>query len=85
MMKYLFCFPLKVYKILYESCVCSVSDYGAEIFGFQKYKSIEQIHSRAARAFLGVSKVTPIPGLREELNWLDPRSRSRIENDKNVS
>ena len=54
MMKYLFCFPLKVYKILYESCVCSVSDYGAEIFGFQKYKSIEQIHSRAARAFLGV-------------------------------
>ena len=36
-------FPLKVYKILYESCVCSISDYGSEILGFHQYDSIEKL------------------------------------------
>ena len=71
-------FPLNVYNILYESCVCSISDYGSEIFGFHEYSAIEKIHSRAARSFLGVSKTTPIPGLRAEMNWLEPRSRTQI-------
>ena len=30
-------FPIKVYKTLYESCVCSVSDYGSEVHGFHQY------------------------------------------------
>ena len=52
-------FPLKVYKILYESCVCSISDYGSEILGFHQYESIEKLHSRAIRAFLWAPRTAP--------------------------
>ena len=72
-------FPLKVYKILYESCVCSISDYGSEILGFHQYDSIEKLHSRAIRAFLGVPRTAPIVGLRSEINWLEPRSRTQLK------
>ena len=72
-------FPLNVYKILFESCVCTNNGYGSEIFGFKEYGCIEKIHSRAIRAFLGVSKTSPIPGLRSELNWLEPRSRTQVK------
>ena len=71
-------FPLKVYKLLYETCVCTITDYGSEVFGFKEYGSIERIHSRALRAFIGVSKTSPIAGLRSELNWLEPRSRTQV-------
>ena len=71
-------FPLKVYKKLYESCVCSVSDYGSEVLGFKEYASLEKLHSRAIRAFLGLPKLTPIPGLRAEMGWLEPRSRTQL-------
>ena len=47
-------FPLNVYKILYESCVCSITDYGAEVLGFHEYNSREKIHNRAVRSFLGL-------------------------------
>ena len=68
-----------MYKILYESCVCSISDYGSEIFGFHQYDSIEKLHSRAIRAFLGVPKTAPIAGIRSEINWLEPRSRTQMK------
>ena len=71
-------FPSNVYRILYETCVCSISDYGSEIFGFQQYSSIEKLHSRAIRAYLGVPKTTPVAGLRSEMNWLEPSSRTQL-------
>ena len=71
-------FPIKVYKTLYESCVCSVSDYGSEVHGFHQYDSLEKLHSRAIRAFLGVPKTAPVAGLRSEMNWLEPRSRTQL-------
>ena len=71
--------PLSVFKILYESCVCSVSDYGGEVIGFHEYEALEKIHNRAARSFLGVTRTTPIPGLRSELGWLEPRSRNQLK------
>ena len=72
-------FPLNIYKILYETCVCSITDYGAEVFGFHQYGSLEKIHSRAIRAFLGVPKTTPVVGLRSEMNWLEPQSRTQLK------
>ena len=71
-------FPLNVYKKLYDSSVCSVSDYGGEIWGFKEYEVTRKIHLRAIRAFMGIPKKTPIPGVLAEMNWLDPRSRSQI-------
>ena len=71
-------FPLKVYSKLYDSCVCSISDYGSEVLGYSEYTSLERIHSRAIRAFLGVPKSTPIAGMRAELGWIEPRSRTQM-------
>ena len=72
-------FPLNVYKILYESCVCSITDYGSEILGFNEHNSLEKIHNRAIRSFLGLGKNTPIPGMRAEMGWLEPRSRTQTK------
>ena len=72
-------FPLNIYQILYEACVCSITGYAAEIFGFRQYGSIEKLHSRAIRAFLGVPKTTPVAGLRSEINWLEPTSRTQLK------
>ena len=56
-------FPYNVFCTLYQACVCSIVDYGSEVFGFNKYDSAEKIHLRAARSFLGVNKTTPIAGI----------------------
>ena len=58
--------------------MCSITDYGSEIFGFKEFDSIEKIHSRALRAFLGVGRTATIAGLRSEFGWLEPRSRRQI-------
>ena len=71
-------FPLAVYSKLYESLVCSISDYGSEVLGFHEFSSLEKLHSRAIRAFIGVPRSTPVPGMRAELNWLEPRSRTQL-------
>ena len=72
-------FPSNVYSKLYESCVCSVSDYGAEILGYHQYVALERLHSRAIQAFLGVPRNAPNAGLRLEMNWLEPRSRTQLK------
>ena len=71
-------FPFKVFCILYEACVCSILDYGSEVFGFESHDSALQIHLRAARSFLGVPKNSPIPGILSEFNQLLPKYRGHI-------
>ena len=70
---------MNVYKNLFESCVCSVTDYAGEIWGFKAYETNRQVQLKGARAFLGVSKQTPIPGLLSDINWLEPRSRTQVQ------
>ena len=54
-------FPLNVYRKLFDSCVCTVTDYGGEIWGYKLYESNRQLQLRASRAYFGVPKQTPIP------------------------
>ena len=70
---------MNVYKNLFESCVCSVTDYGGEIWGYKSYESNRQILLKASRAFLGVPKQTPIAGILSEINWPEPRSRTQVQ------
>jgi hypothetical protein len=63
-------FPYNVFCTLYQACVCSIADYGGEIFGFDKFDSAQKIHLRAARSFLGVNKTTPSIGIISEFNLL---------------
>ena len=72
-------FPYNVYSLLYKTCVCSVSQYGCEVFGFQQYNSLLKLHLRAARAFLGLSKNATTYGLISELDWLMPQYETRIK------
>ena len=70
-------FPLKIYELLYNSCVTSISDYGHEVIGFHQYPAIEKLHSKALRFYLGTGKTAPLCGLRSEMSWPEPRSRTQ--------
>ena len=70
--------PFTVYSKLFESCICSISQYGSEIFGFQQYDSTFKLHLRAARAYLGLPKNVTSYGLISEVGWLLPQFRSHI-------
>ena len=72
-------FPFSIYSILYQSCVCSISQYGGEIFEYGKYDSSFKLHLRAARAFLGLPKNVASFGLISELDWLLPQFQSRLK------
>ena len=72
-------FPFTVYSILYQACVCSISEYSSEVFGFEQYDSTFKIHLRAARAFLGLPKNVASFGLVSEVDWLMPRFQTQIK------
>ena len=72
-------FPFSIYSILYQACICSISQYGSEVFGFDKFDSTYKLHLRAARAFLGLPKNVASFGLLSELNWLLPHLQTRIK------
>ena len=72
-------FPYNVYSILYNACVCSISGYGSEVFGYEHYDPTFKVHLRAARAFLGMPKNVASFGLVSELNWLMPHYQSSFK------
>ena len=71
-------FPYNIYSLLYESCVTSISDYGAEIFGYNDYDSNLNLHLRAIRAFIGVPKNAAKAGVLSEIGWVLPKYRTQI-------
>ena len=71
-------FPFKMFCTLYQACVCSISDYSGEVFGYESFESTKKVHLRAARSFLGVPKTTPISGIISECNLLLPQYRTQI-------
>ena len=72
-------FPFNVYSILYKACVCSISEYGSEVFGFEQFDSSFKLHLRAARAFLGLPTNVTSFGLVSELDWLLPQSQMKLK------
>ena len=75
-------FPLSVFSTLYQACVCSIADYGGEVFGYNLFDSALKIHLRAARAFLGLAKTAPIPGILSEFNHILPQTRNNLKMDR---
>ena len=72
-------FPYNVYSILYKACVCSISEYGSEVFGFEQYDSSFKLHLRAARAYLGLPKNVTSFGLISEVDWMLPQAQMQIK------
>ena len=71
-------FPHSIYKMLYDSCVTSIMDYGHEVIGFREYSGSTNIHTRALRLYLGVGNSANKCGLRSEMSWPEPRSRTQV-------
>ena len=70
--------PYSIYTMLFESAVCSVSDYGSEVWGFDAKQSISKIHLRAARSFLGLPKHATSAGVLAEISWPEPVYRAQL-------
>ena len=60
---------------LYESGVCSISDYCGEIWGYKEFYCSKQLHLRAMRYYLGVHRYAAIPAIEGDMGWLNPRYR----------
>ena len=70
--------PYKIYSMLFECTVNSVSDYGSEAWGFVSRDAVDKIHLRAARSFLGLPKHATSVGVMAEINWLTPVCRAHV-------
>jgi len=64
---------------LYDDCVASISLYGSEVIGYQKYDTQFKLYVRAARSFLGLPKSVASYGLVSELDWLLPHYSGNLK------
>ena len=67
-----------IYNILYQSCLCIISQYCSEGYWFDKFDSTFKLHLRAARAFLGLPKNSTNSGVLSEVDLLLPQFRTYI-------
>ena len=65
--------------MLFNACVTSIKDYAHEIIGFHEYSGATSLHNRALRLYLGVGNSANLCGLRSEMAWLEPRSRTQLK------
>ena len=72
-------FPHDIYEMLYNACVTSIKDYAHEAIGFHEYSGSSSLHNRALRLYLGVGNSANLCGIRSDMAWLEPRSRTQIK------
>ena len=72
-------FTYNIYTKLVLACVTSIAEYGSEVIGYCDYESPNKLYLRAARAFLGIPKNGPIPGIIAEISWLLPHYSRRLK------
>ena len=63
--------PFNCFKKMYESIVVPIINYGSCVWGQQQYSSINSVHNRACRYFLGVRKCTSNAAVQGDVG-LDP-------------
>jgi len=63
------------YSKLFTSCVCPVSDYGAEVWGYNALEQADRVQARALRVFLGLHSRAPLAILEGDTGWLKPQYR----------
>jgi hypothetical protein len=64
--------PFSCFKKLYDSLVMSVINYGSAIWGHKEYSSINAVHNKACRYYLGVGKYTPNAAVQDDVGLLPP-------------
>ncbi len=69
----------KTYSTLVDNCVMPILLYSSGVWGSGKFKCCEDVILRACRFFIGVHRLTPIPGIQGDCGWLDFKSRCTVE------
>ena len=62
--------PFNCFKKMYESIVVPIVNYGSCVWGQQQFSSINSVHNRACRYFLGVKNVHQMLLFRVILVWI---------------
>ena len=62
----------------YNTLVTSILDYLSEIWGHIKALSIDKIHHRAVRFFLGVTQILSYTAMSGDIGWLRSKDRRKI-------
>ncbi len=53
--------------------------YGSGVWVLKYFKCCEDVILRACRYYMGVHRLTPIPGIQGDMGWLDAKSRMTLE------
>ncbi len=60
------------YTKLYDSMVWATIEYGSAIWGTYHIPSINAVHNRAMRVFMGVRRYTPNAAVVGDMGWTPP-------------
>ena len=66
------------FNTLFNSCVLSIADYSAAIWGTKHFPKTEQIQYKGARYFLGVHQFASTNALLGDMGWLSARHKTLI-------
>ena len=69
---------LGTFTKLFTTGITPILDYCSGVWGFNSYKSIEDVQRKASRYFLGVHKLCPIAALEGDIGWVTCSVRRRI-------
>ena len=67
--------PFDVYTKLYDTNVWPIISYGAAIWGTKGYSTINAVHHRACRFFLGIGKYAPNVATNGDMRWISTSVR----------
>ena len=66
------------YTTLFNSCVATILDYGAEVWGYKDFTKIDTVQQNAIRVFLGLHKFAPVDGFAGDMGWTQARVRRHV-------
>ena len=66
------------YSKCFNSYICPILDYGAEIWGYCNSNKSESVQNKAIRVFLGVHKFASIDFLNGDMGWYPGKIRKKL-------
>ena len=67
------------YTKLYDTCVSTIINYGAAVWGYKNYDKPNTIHNRAIRTYLGVHRFSSNIAINGEMGWVTPKVRRHLD------
>lgn len=61
--------PFNTFYKLFQSTVVPIIEYGAAVWGYKEFSSVNSVYNRACRYFLGVGKYAPNMAVQGDTGW----------------